>query len=180
MRSTCSVKGEAGGPWGVLGWTWPTLHGPEAVPYQLELNGLHSRVRAGESFELEMEPIRNPVSGAEVTPGAVLPQGIVFKRGDFASSKRYRVERLGFDYAGRYTAVGAVRLRGSLERSSSAPRRAPLRTRFGMTLRRRGGLGECDARTQGAPICDVGATEDEAARSPDSFRGARLPFETSS
>lgn len=99
------VKGEAGGPWGVLGWTWPTLHGLEAVPYELELDGIHSRVRAGEAFELELEPIRNPVSGAEVTPGRVLPQGIVFKRGDFASSKRYRVGPLGIDYAGKYAAV---------------------------------------------------------------------------
>src|SRR5688572_19456095 len=47
------VKGEAGGPWGVLGWTWPTLHGPTAVPYELELEGIHSRVRAGDVFELE-------------------------------------------------------------------------------------------------------------------------------
>jgi hypothetical protein len=106
------VKGEAGGPWGVLAWTWPTLHGPKAVPYELELDGIRSRVRAGEEFELEMEPIRNPVSGAEVTPGAVLPQGIVFKRGDFASSKRYRVGRLGIDYAGKYTAVAAFEYAG--------------------------------------------------------------------
>jgi len=106
------VKGEAGGPWGVLGWTWPTLHGPEAVPFELELDGIRSRVRAGESFELEMEPIRNPVSGAEVTPGAVLPQGIIFKRGDFASSKRYRVASLGIDYADKYAAVAPFEYAG--------------------------------------------------------------------
>jgi hypothetical protein len=106
------VKGEAGGPWGVLGWTWPTLHGPEAVPFELELNGIRSRVRAGERFELEMEPIRNPVSGAEVTPAAILPQGIVFKRGDFASSKRYRVGSLGIDYANKYAAVAEFEYAG--------------------------------------------------------------------
>jgi len=99
------VKGGSGGPWGILGWTWPTLHGPKPVPYELEINGLNSRVRAGDDFELEMEPIRNPVTGAEVTPGAVLPQGIVFKRGDFASGKRYRIPRLGIDHAGKYTAI---------------------------------------------------------------------------
>lgn len=102
---TALVKGEAGGPWGVLAWTWPTLHGPRAVPFELELAGINSRVRAGDTFELELEPIRNPVSGAEVTPGAVLPQGIVFKRGDFASSRRYRVDPLGIDYSGTYAAV---------------------------------------------------------------------------
>jgi hypothetical protein len=106
------VKGEAGGPWAVLGWTWPTLHGPEAVPYDLELDGIRSHVRAGQDFELGIEPIRNPVSGAEVTPGAVLPQGIVFKRADFASSKRYRVGRLGIDYSGKYTAVAPFEYEG--------------------------------------------------------------------
>lgn len=106
------VKGGAGGPWGVLAWTWPTLHGPKAVPYELELDGVRSRVRAGEEFELEMEPIRNPVSGAEVTPGAVLPQGIIFRRGDFGSSRRYRVGPLGIDYAGRYTAVAPFEYSG--------------------------------------------------------------------
>lgn len=106
------VKGEAGGPWGVLGWTWPTLHGPEAVPFELELSGLRSRVRAGAGFELELEPIRNPVSGAEVTPSAVLPQGIVFKRGDFASARRYRVEALGIDYGDTYAAVAPFAYEG--------------------------------------------------------------------
>ena len=106
------VKGDAGGPWGVLGWTWPTLHGPDAVPYELEINGINSRVRAGDGFELGLEPIRNPISGAEVTPGAVLPQGIVFNRGDFASSTRFRVNALDIDYTGKYAAVAPFEYAG--------------------------------------------------------------------
>jgi hypothetical protein len=100
------VQGGSGGPWGVLGWTWPVLHGPIAVPYEVELDGIRSRVRAGDVFEVSSEPIRNPVTGVELTPGAVLPQGTVLKRADFGSSIRYFVERLGFDYSGRYTAIG--------------------------------------------------------------------------
>jgi hypothetical protein len=100
------VRGESGGPWGVLAWTWPTMRGPEAVPYELELNGLESRVKAGDSLELEMEPIRNPVSGAEVHPAGVLPEGIVFKRGDFGSSKTFRVSNgVSFEHPGKYTAI---------------------------------------------------------------------------
>lgn len=100
------VKGEAGGPWGVLGWTWPTLHGPQAVPYELELNGINSRVKAGDVLEMTMEPIRNPVSGAEVTPGATLPQGIVFKEAEFASAPVYRVGGpLNLEYENKYAAV---------------------------------------------------------------------------
>ncbi len=101
------VKGQSGGPWGVLGWTWPTLHGPHAVPYEVDLDGIRSRVRAGDVFEVASEPIRNPVTGAEITPSVVLPQGIVFKRGDFGSSIRFRVDPLGLDHAGRYTAAAS-------------------------------------------------------------------------
>src|SRR5207237_515920 len=67
------LGGEVGGPWGVLAWTWPTVHGPKHVPYALELNGVHSKVKAGQELQLESTTITNPVSGAEVHPGAVLP-----------------------------------------------------------------------------------------------------------
>jgi len=100
------VGGDAGGPWGVLAWTWPTVHGPEPVPYEVEVAGLESRVKAGGAFELELEPIRNPVSGAEVHPSAVLPEGIVFKQGDFGASKLFRVgDGISYDHSGQYTAV---------------------------------------------------------------------------
>jgi hypothetical protein len=107
------VAGELGGPWGVLAWTWPTLHGPEAVPYEFELDGLNTRVKAGDKLELQMEPISNPVTGAEVTPGAVLPQGIVFKRADFGRSKTFRVnDGVAFEHPGKYTAIAPFEYSG--------------------------------------------------------------------
>ncbi len=107
------VSGDAGGPWGVLAWTWPTVHGPEPVRYELEMAGLNSRVKAGDAFELESEPIRNPVTGAEVHPGAVLPEGIVFKRGDFGASKAFRVnDGVRFEHPGKYTAVAPFEYAG--------------------------------------------------------------------
>jgi hypothetical protein len=101
------VGGDAGGPWGVLAWTWPTIHGPQPVPYEVEVAGVESRVKAGQALELELEPIRNPVSGAEVHPGAVLPEGIVVKQADFGASKVFRVDDgIAYDHSGQYTAVG--------------------------------------------------------------------------
>jgi hypothetical protein len=100
------VGGDVGGPWGILAWTWPTVVGPLPVPYEVELDGIRTRVRAGDALVLEMEPIRNPVSGAEVHPGAVLPEGLIFKRGDFGSSKRFRVsDGISYEHEGCYTAV---------------------------------------------------------------------------
>jgi len=106
------VRGEAGGPWGVLGWTWPTLHGPEPAPFEVDLNGVHTRIRAGDLLEVQSEPIRNPVTGAEITPSVELPQGIVYKHGAFGSSKRFHVAPLGFDFTGRYTAIGPFQYEG--------------------------------------------------------------------
>jgi len=107
------VGGEVGGPWGVLAWTWPTVHGPFPVRYELELAGVDSRVKAGDMFELELEPIRNPVTGAEIHPGAVLPEGIVVKHADFASSKVFRVRNgISLEHSGKYTAIGPFAYEG--------------------------------------------------------------------
>jgi hypothetical protein len=107
------VGGEVGGPWGVLAWTWPTIDGPHAVPFELELDGLNTRIRAGDAVTIELEPIRNPVTGAEVHPGAVLPEGIILKRPDFGSSKAFRVNNgISYEHAGRYTAIGRFEYTG--------------------------------------------------------------------
>jgi hypothetical protein len=107
------VGGDAGGPWGVLAWTWPTIDGPHAVAYEIEPDGVGFRMRAGEYVEVESGPIRNPVTGAEVSPGIVLPQGIMTKRADLGSSRRFRVSSgISFEHEDRYTAVGSFEYAG--------------------------------------------------------------------
>ena len=101
------VSGDVGGPWGVLGWTWPTVHGPYSVPYEVELNGIDARLQAGDKVEIVSGPIKNPVTGAEVHPGAVLPEGIIVKQADFGASTTFRVnDGVVYDHSGQYTAVG--------------------------------------------------------------------------
>lgn len=107
------VGGEFGGPWGVLAWTWPTVHGPKPVPYELEFDGIETRVKAGDSMEVQSTTIKNPVTGAEVHPGAFLPEGIIIKRADFGASTVYRVDDgIAFDHGGKYTAVGPFEYSG--------------------------------------------------------------------
>ena len=101
------MSGDVGGPWGILAWTWPKIHGPEPVPYDIELNGISSRVKAGDALELELEPISNPVTGAEVHPAMVLPEKIIVKRGNLGRSKTFKVgDGISYDHSGQYTAVG--------------------------------------------------------------------------
>lgn len=101
------VKGEVGGPWGTLAWTWPTVHGPKLVPYEIELNGIATRIKAGDSLDVESATITNPVTGAESHPSIVLPEGIIVKRADLGSSKVFRLhDGISMDHSGQYTAVG--------------------------------------------------------------------------
>lgn len=101
------VSGRIGGPWGVLAWTWPTIHGPFPAAYDVQLDGVRSRVTCGSYVQLEGEPIRNPVSGAEAHPGVVLPEGIILKEGALGASRRFVVKGdIAYDHSGQYLALG--------------------------------------------------------------------------
>ena len=101
------VSGKFGGPWGVLAWTWPTVHGPRLVAYELTLDGIQSKLTAGDSLCLELTTIKNPVTGAEAHPGIVLPEGLIVKRADLGTSTVFTLsDKITLDHAGRYTAVG--------------------------------------------------------------------------
>jgi hypothetical protein len=107
------VGGDLGGPWGILAWTWPTVHGPKPVRFEIELNGVESRAKVGDSVDLESTTIKSPVSGAEVHPSAVLPEGIIVKRADLGASTVYRLtDEISFDHSGQYTAVGQFEYAG--------------------------------------------------------------------
>lgn len=107
------VGGKLGGPWGVLAWTWPKLHGPYAVAYELSFDGVNSRVRAGNLLEIECGAIANPVTGAEVHPGVVLPEGIILKRGDLGTTTRFRLSSdVAYDHTGKYMAAGPFEYAG--------------------------------------------------------------------
>jgi hypothetical protein len=104
---TTLVDGKVGGPWGILAWTWPTIHGTKFVPYIVRDEGIHSRLEAGSCFELELDTIKNPVNGTEVHPAVLLPEGLVTKRADLGASKVFRLEdAISYDHSGKYAAVG--------------------------------------------------------------------------
>jgi hypothetical protein len=101
------LGGKVGGPWGVLGWTWPTVHGPHAAAFDIMFDGVRSQLRCEGFVEVACAPIRNPVSGAESYPGIILPQGIVVKRGQLGATTRFRVSGgVDYDHSGQYMAVG--------------------------------------------------------------------------
>ena len=97
------VRGEQGGPWGLFINTFELLN-VHSVSFDLELAEHRSRLRIADFVDLQMEPIANPVTGVEVHPGTVLPEGLVFKEGWYATSSTFRVEGdVAYDHSRKNT-----------------------------------------------------------------------------
>src|SRR4029077_3803535 len=61
---TALVRGEAGGPWAIFITTYE-LDGPHTAPFEIAIDEDRSSYRIGDVARLELEPITNPVTGAE-------------------------------------------------------------------------------------------------------------------
>jgi len=102
---TSLVRGELGGPWGIFINTYDLLAiRPER--FELHLDGVHSTALVGDAITLRMTTIKNPVNGAEVHPGAVLPEGLVCKEASFGMSEAFWVSgEIEYDHSGQYVAA---------------------------------------------------------------------------
>jgi hypothetical protein len=97
------IRGEDGGPWAIFINTYE-LDGPHFVQFDVELAEHRSKLSIPGVVELEMAPIANPVTGVEVHPGTVLPEGLVFKEGYYATSTVYTVKSaVEYDHSRRNT-----------------------------------------------------------------------------
>jgi hypothetical protein len=106
------VRGEHGGPWGIFINTYELVT-VEPQPFELQLDGLQTRARVGRAMELRMTTIKNPVTGAEVHPGAVLPEGLVCKEATFGASETFRLDSaIAYDHSGQYTAIAPFEYTG--------------------------------------------------------------------
>jgi hypothetical protein len=97
------ARGEVGGPWAIFINTY-TLDGPHFTSFDVELSEHMSRYTIGDVAKLEMEPIRNPVTGDPSYPSVRLPQGLVFNEGYYATSTLFTVnDGVSYDHSGRNT-----------------------------------------------------------------------------
>jgi hypothetical protein len=108
------TSGKAGGPWQIVMTTVSKLHGPEFAPFEFTADGLSSRMRAGAFVTVEMEPVRNKTTNAEVHPRAILPEGFIFKEADLGASRTFRIDGpVTFDHSGRYAALAPFKYQSS-------------------------------------------------------------------
>jgi hypothetical protein len=107
------AQGRAGGPWGIFASTYH-LEGPDPVPYQVDVANGRSYYRVGDVAELRVEPITNPVTGDEIHPRLLLPEGLLVRDLGLFASQKFKVKgNIGYDHSGRYAAVGAFANSGS-------------------------------------------------------------------
>jgi hypothetical protein len=95
--------GGEGGPWGIFINTYELLS-VKPAPFEIEFADERSRLKVGDAVELQMEPIRNPVTGDETRAAVVLPKGLVFNEGWCATSTVFRVnDGVSYDHSGKNT-----------------------------------------------------------------------------
>jgi hypothetical protein len=106
------VRGDIGGPWAIFATTYQ-LQGPHRARFEVSADGYRSRCDIAGVAELAIEPIHNPVTGAEAHPELLLPEGMVLKRATLAASRVFRVDDgVRYDHSGRYAAFGRFHYRG--------------------------------------------------------------------
>ena len=109
---TTLLRGDAGGPWGVFIATYD-LEEPQPAPFDVEIAGARTRYAIGDSAELQVENLSNPVTGAEIHPSLNLPEGLLVRALDLFASKTFRVNgSVAYDHSGRYAAMGAFEYSG--------------------------------------------------------------------
>jgi len=96
-------EGKSGGPWtifmAVAGYRGETKY----VPFEVTLDGLNSKVRAGNALSIELGPILNPVTGEAEELYLDKPTGFTSKRLTLGSGKVFRVSSdLAYDHSGKY------------------------------------------------------------------------------
>ncbi len=107
------ASGKAGGPWKIIASTISTVNGPQYLPFQVSVDGYGSSVTAPGYITLQMEPVKNPVTSAEVHPRVVLPEGLVFKDGALGASSTFRIEGpVSFEHSGQYAAMAPFEYQG--------------------------------------------------------------------
>jgi hypothetical protein len=104
--------GDIGGPFAVFLNTY-SLESTTYAPFEVHIDGPRSHVRIGTAVQLDLESIRNPVTGAELSPMVVLPQGMLYSESVRYSSKVFRVtDGIAYEYSGTDAAVAPINWRG--------------------------------------------------------------------
>lgn len=94
-------SGNAGGlPFEILATTFSTVMEPRFVPFDVNVDGLHSTARVGDAVRIALEEIRNPVSGQPEQVAVDHGTGFIFQKAECASAREgsVNVDGMSFSY----------------------------------------------------------------------------------
>jgi hypothetical protein len=74
------------------------------LPFELHLDGIHSRLVIPNTVEWQLTPLKNPVTGAEEYAVLHKPTGFTSKEQELCTTTAFRLttEGMTFDYSGKY------------------------------------------------------------------------------
>lgn len=97
------AEGKSGGPWTILMAVASHRGETKYVPFHWEIDGLKSKVRAGEALRMELGPILNPVTGEPEELYLDKPTGFTSKRLTLGVGNVFSVNHeLTYDHSGKY------------------------------------------------------------------------------
>jgi len=81
-----------------------TLLGIRYVPFVLNLKGTQSRVKVGDILDLQLTPMKNPVTGEEEPVTLLKPKGFTSHQQELCTTATFRLtsEGLSYDHSGKY------------------------------------------------------------------------------
>jgi hypothetical protein len=91
-------------PFGIFKHLTSTFLGVHYVPFAVELNGTHSRVKIPGVLDYQLTPMKNPVTGEEEPATLLKPKGFTSTQQDLCSTAALRLtsQGLSFDHSGKY------------------------------------------------------------------------------
>ncbi|MDV3292872.1 MAG: DUF1326 domain-containing protein [Nitrososphaerales archaeon] len=94
------VKGKVKGkPWPIFARTFDVWLDTAFVPFEWKLDGGRSHYKAGDEVLATLEPMRNPVTGAETNAKIVLPDALVCHELNVTSTRSFSVFTTGLKFA---------------------------------------------------------------------------------
>jgi hypothetical protein len=106
------LSGKMGGmPWEALAGTVERFDGPIRKPVQIDVAKEKSRVRVSDAIDVQLTPLKDPVSGAEKEVHIVYPKGgFLWNDGAIATTSTMRVKHGDFhiEWPNRYAAAAEV------------------------------------------------------------------------
>ncbi len=106
------ATGKAGGmPFEIIVTTFSKVLEPQFLPFKFNIKGKNSSVKIGDKVVIDLEPIKNPMTGAEESVRIEHATGFIFQSAECVSTKECMsaVDGLRYSHVGRSGFVSKIK-----------------------------------------------------------------------